>query len=68
MEINLTFFEAEDLRVAGITLTQVTGVTTSLHEAEVYRMDATDATLALALLGRLSPEESARCNRLLTMV
>ena len=68
MEINLTFFEAEDLRVAGVTLTQVTSVSMSLHTTEVYRMDATDAPLAYALLGRMSPELESRCNQLLTMV
>ena len=68
MEIELTFFEAEDLRVAGVVLTQVTGTAMSLHATEVYRMDAMDAPLAYAVLGRLSPAEVAVCNRLLSMV
>jgi hypothetical protein len=68
MEIELTFFEAEDLRAAGAVLTQVTGTARSLHATEVYRMDATDAPLAYAVLGRMSPAEVAECNRLLSMV
>ncbi len=68
MEIELTFFEAEAIRVAGVLLTQVTGTARSLHATEVYRMDATDAPLAYAVLGRMSPAEVAECNRLLSMV
>jgi len=68
MEIELTFFEAEDLRAAGVLLTQVTGTSMSLHATEIYRMDATDAPLAYAVLGRMRPAEVAECNRLLSMV
>jgi hypothetical protein len=68
MEIELTFFEAEDLRAAGVLLTQVTDTARNLHATEVYRMDATDAPLAYAVLGRMSPAEVAACNRLLSMV